>query len=576
MLLRLATPGATVTVKNLVELHVGAVFRQRYRVVRKIKAGGQGAVYEVKDESTNRPRALKVLHPNLVDDPDMRARFALEARITGDIESDHLVRISDVGIDEASGSPFMVMDLLRGEDLQGTIGSRGALPPAEVLEYLMQTARVLEKTHAANIVHRDLKPDNLFVTRRDDGSPCIKILDFGIAKIVAQANAKKTRALGTPLYMAPEQVRGDPQISLRADVYSLAHVAYALLTGAPYWADEAQVDPTLVNLLMRIMAGAQESAVTRALRRNVHLPPAFDAWFHRATAVLPDQRFEGALALVNALGQILPPTNVAAAPPQAPAAHAFAMQTTQAVGAYPNYPQAGQTSSVPAGGGAWGPTAQQMPYATTAAVPQQPMAQPAAPQKPALPLVAILAGAGILGLLFIVILAVVLTSSSKPPPVAAGGCGAALACTPTNVSDPTHADPLALLDTAKSLAKQVDSSAKLLSLTASYSQSDGTTNLENNQAIVYMFIDSKQQPIAVSVVKTLISASRVPSNAAIGSPVSDPKCAPKKVVAIAAKDGVSAAPTVSIHYRQDPSMSEPGWIVFGTGTATNVDDKECK
>ena len=116
--------------KGLPALAPGALFRARYRIVRLIKAGGQGAVYEVKDETTNRPRALKVMLPSLVDDPDMRARFELEARVTGDIESDHLVRISDVGIDDASGAPFMVMDLLRGEDLQSVLARRGALPPA--------------------------------------------------------------------------------------------------------------------------------------------------------------------------------------------------------------------------------------------------------------------------------------------------------------------------------------------------------------------------------------------------------------------------------------------------------------
>jgi hypothetical protein len=445
-----------VSAKSLLVLEVGALFRERYRVVRRIKAGGQGAVYEVKDESTNRPRALKVLHPNLVDDPDMRA---------------HLVRISDVGIDEASGSPFMVMDLLRGEDLQSTISSRGPLPPAEVLEYLLQIARVLEKTHAANIVHRDLKPDNLFVTRRDDGSPCIKILDFGIAKVVAQANAKKTRALGTPLYMAPEQVRGDPQIGLRADIYSLAQVAYALLTAAPYWADEAQADPTLVNLLMRIMAGAQESAVARAARRHVQLPPAFDAWFHRAISVLPEQRFESALGLVNALAPVLAPMNAVAAPMQPPGqSMPTYMQSTQA--APQQFVAPGQTGYVQAPARNWNQGAGQMAYGPTAVAPYPP-APAQAPVKPGVPLGLVLGGVGVVGVLLVVVLVFVLSSGdSKPRADAAvpGGCGAALACTSTAVSDPTHADPLVLLDSAKKLAKQVDSSAKLLSITASFSQ----------------------------------------------------------------------------------------------------------
>src|SRR6185369_2187750 len=109
----------------------------------------------------------------------------------------------------------------------------------------------LDKTHAAGIVHRDLKPGNLFVTSRDDGSPCVKIVDFGVAKVVAQNQAQKTKALGTPLYMAPEQIRGDAAISGRADLYSLGHVAYTLLTGEAYWKEDSKGD--LGPLLMKIM-----------------------------------------------------------------------------------------------------------------------------------------------------------------------------------------------------------------------------------------------------------------------------------------------------------------------------------
>src|SRR5262249_36188212 len=151
---------------------------------------------------------LKVMLPQVVSDPALRARFALEAKVTGDIESDHLVRVSDAGVDEVTGVPFLVMELLRGEDLRTVVVSRGDLPPDEVVTYLTQASRALDKTPAAGIVHRDLKPDNLFVTRRDDGSPCVKILDFGVAKVLAQRSETNptAHAVGTPLYMAPEQL----------------------------------------------------------------------------------------------------------------------------------------------------------------------------------------------------------------------------------------------------------------------------------------------------------------------------------------------------------------------------------
>ncbi len=163
-------------------LQQDVLFHGRYRVVRSIKAGGMGAVYEVIDEATNSRRALKVMLPGSIEKPELRARFALEARVTGDVESDHIVRISDAGIDQATGMPFLVMELLRGEELGAIVKKRGPLPPVEVVTYLYQAALALDKAHAASIVHRDIKPANLFLVHRDDGSPCVKILDFGIAR----------------------------------------------------------------------------------------------------------------------------------------------------------------------------------------------------------------------------------------------------------------------------------------------------------------------------------------------------------------------------------------------------------
>lgn len=193
---------------NVAALRPGVRFHGRYRVVSRLKAGGMGAVYEVVDERTETARALKIMLPGVVEEPEMRARFALEARVTGSIESDHLVRTLDAGIDEETGIPFLVMERLRGKDLATALEELSTIPAADVVTYLYQAALALEKTYAAGIIHRDLKPDNLFCTRRDDGSPCIKILDFGIAKIASRSSqAVQTKALGTPLYMAPEQVR---------------------------------------------------------------------------------------------------------------------------------------------------------------------------------------------------------------------------------------------------------------------------------------------------------------------------------------------------------------------------------
>src|SRR5205823_5924260 len=126
---------------------------------------------------------------------------------------------------------------LRGRDLAAEIEARSKLPPKEAVVLLSQAALALDKTHDAGIVHRDLKPENLFLTKRDDGTPRLKVLDFGIAKVVAQSaqTAKQTKSIGTPLYMSPEQIHGDAKIDARSDLYALAHIAYALLVGEPYW-----------------------------------------------------------------------------------------------------------------------------------------------------------------------------------------------------------------------------------------------------------------------------------------------------------------------------------------------------
>ena len=292
---------------QLTELPAGAIFQGRYRVVRCIKAGGMGAVYECEHLSTQKRRALKVMLPEIVATKGMRERFELESRITAKIESDHIVETFDSGVDAETGAPFLVMELLRGEDLERSMEVHGAFVPPDAVVLLAQLALALDRTHAAGIVHRDLKPQNLFLTQRDDGSPRVKILDFGIAKVVADRNrtAQQTAAIGTPLYMSPEQTTGDGTIGPRADLYALGHIAYALLVGRAYWSEEQEA-LAIYAFLSRVIAGPAEPAGARAARFQRSLPPAFDAWFARATASSPAHRFERASTqiaeLANALG----------------------------------------------------------------------------------------------------------------------------------------------------------------------------------------------------------------------------------------------------------------------------------
>jgi serine/threonine-protein kinase len=293
----------------------GSIFADRYRVVRRIATGGMGAVYEVTHMTTDRHFALKVMLPEFAEEAGLRERFQHEARVTARVESEHIVDTLDAGLDAVTGNLYLVMELLRGEDLGERVKKLGRLNPADVITYLRQAASALDKTHAALIVHRDLKPENLFLTWREDGTPRLKVLDFGIAKILAESTSAKRRSavLGTPLYMAPEQFGGIVP-SPGTDVYALGLIAYTLLVGAPYWDDEATiVDNNPFAFALKASMGPIESAVARAARRGVQLPQAFASWFAKATHREAAQRFSMASECITELAQLLTAPNTSVA-----------------------------------------------------------------------------------------------------------------------------------------------------------------------------------------------------------------------------------------------------------------------
>lgn len=310
-------------------LPAGFTFNGRYRVSRCIGAGGMGSVYAVVHTETQGRYALKVMASRLVHDPEMRRRFLYEAQIAAKVESDHIARVFDAGIDDATGMPFIAMELLSGEDVASWIRRMGRLTPEATVTLLGQAALALDKTHAAGIVHRDLKPHNLFITQRDDKTPCLKILDFGIAKLIdTTGSSARTRSAGTPVYMPPEQIRGDGDIGPDADGYALAHIAYNMLTGRAYWETEA-TELGLSPFIQRVLHGPPEVPSARAARAGVSLSPGFDDWFARAASPSRELRIvpasESVRALAHALGVpsaagATTPASVSAvgAPPRAP------------------------------------------------------------------------------------------------------------------------------------------------------------------------------------------------------------------------------------------------------------------
>jgi serine/threonine-protein kinase len=316
---------------SLLVLPEGVLFARRYQIIRCVAMGGMGAVYEVVHVETDRRRALKVLLPSFLHNADMRHRFRQEARVTARIQSEYIVDVLDAGIDEATQMPFLVMELLTGEELDKRVARLGALQPEDVVTYIFQASLALDKTHGAAIVHRDLKPGNLFLTEREDGSPRIKVLDFGIAKLVAEgATGPASQILGTPLYMAPEQFQLGLKASPAADIFALGMIAYTLLAGKPYWSEEASMAANIYAFIAAVVGGPAEPATARAKRQGVYLPPAFDAWFAKVAALAPRDRFPTASSAAFALGDVfgvaLAPRSSAGGsiepriPPSAPAA----------------------------------------------------------------------------------------------------------------------------------------------------------------------------------------------------------------------------------------------------------------
>ena len=216
----------------------GQLVADKYRVERIIGRGGMGLVVEATHLGLGNRVALKFLAEDMASDATALARFRREAQAAAHLKSEHVCRVFDVGV--AGKSPFIVMELLHGTDLARLSKVRALDVPTAAL-YIRQACVGLAEAHAAQIVHRDLKPGNLFLTRRADGSPLIKVLDFGVAKAPTDADVKLTgtsNVVGSPGFMSPEQFRSSKTVDGRSDVWSLGVILYKLVSGRlPFKAD---------------------------------------------------------------------------------------------------------------------------------------------------------------------------------------------------------------------------------------------------------------------------------------------------------------------------------------------------
>ncbi|MEZ4295353.1 MAG: serine/threonine-protein kinase [Polyangiaceae bacterium] len=287
-------------------LAVGQVVAGRYRVERILGRGGMGEVAAVRHLELEETFALKVMTPEAFASQEAVERFIREARTSARLRSMHAVKVVDTGR-LSGGAPFLVMEYLAGRDLERELAARGPLPVAEVAAYMIQACDVLSEAHASGIVHRDLKPANLFLTRLPNGAPCVKVLDFGIAKQSdpnwGSSMTQTTSVFGTPLYMSPEQMKSAKQVDGRSDLWSLGVVMYELLCRAlPYDAE------SMTALVAKVMT---EPPVPLGARRG-GLPPGFEPVVMRCLEREPARRYQTAAELAATLA---PYASAAAVPP---------------------------------------------------------------------------------------------------------------------------------------------------------------------------------------------------------------------------------------------------------------------
>ena len=285
----------------------GKVVGQRYQIVRLIGAGGMGSVYEAVDSVTGARVAVKLITAETAKNPTLMGRFEREARAANTLDTPHIVKTLDAGLDAETELPFLVMEFLEGEDVQQLIKRLGPLPPDLALRIVAQACLGLDRAHEARIIHRDIKPANFFLATTGAGQRVVKLLDFGIAKITHDPTESKgetaglTRTgsmLGSPLYMSPEQARGHKDLDRRADLWSLGVVLYQALTARTPHQDTDALGELIIAICTEEAAPIQELAPW--------VSPAIAAVAHHAMRFAPDERYQTAADMLDEIRPLLP------------------------------------------------------------------------------------------------------------------------------------------------------------------------------------------------------------------------------------------------------------------------------
>jgi len=274
----------------------GDIFAGKYLVDRVIGSGAMGVVVVATHVQLHEQVVLKFLRHDVAQRSDVVARFLREARSAVRIRNEHVARMIDVDTTEG-GLPYIVMEYLEGRDLQEVLRSRGTLAIGDAVDYVAQACLAMVEAHAAGVVHRDLKPSNLFLTHRSDGSSLVKVLDFGISKVVAdssdQTDITSTNGiLGSPIYISPEQARSARSVDARADVWSLGVILHHLLAGRP---------PFIGDSITEVLSAILFSPPARLTEARPDAPPELEAVILKCLTKEIEERMPSAAKLAEAL-----------------------------------------------------------------------------------------------------------------------------------------------------------------------------------------------------------------------------------------------------------------------------------
>jgi serine/threonine protein kinase len=274
----------------------GEVLDDKYAVERMVGEGGTGYVVAAQHLILRRRVALKFLRPELAAHPELGRRFLREAQAAAQMRGDHVARVMDADT-LRTGEPYLVMEFLEGQDIAAVLRRCGHLSVSDATAYLIQACEAVGEAHALKVVHRDLKPGNLFLTQGPDGKPWVKVLDFGLSKVlthdgILQGLTDSNHVVGSPHFMSPEQIRTPRDVDERTDIWSLGATLFAMLTGhVPF------DGRSMIEVCGALLCGPAPRV--RLLRAEV--PAELEAVVLRCLRVEPADRYESVAALSRAL-----------------------------------------------------------------------------------------------------------------------------------------------------------------------------------------------------------------------------------------------------------------------------------